>query len=55
MLGLVATEKTLGLNLGGGATGELLVETDDALHAQSIGGGTDGLKETKVSLLLRTS
>lgn len=47
MLGLVAAEKTLGLNLGGGATGELLVETDDALHAQGIGSGSDRLKETK--------
>ena len=43
MLGLVAAEEAAGLDLGGGAAGELLVEADDALHADGIGGGADGL------------
>lgn len=47
MLGLVAAEKALGLDLGGGTTGKLLVETDDALHAQSVGSGSDRLSEKK--------
>lgn len=41
--GLVAAEKTSGLDLGGRAPGELLVKVDDALHAEGIGGGTNSL------------
>lgn len=40
---LVASEKTLGLGLGSWATGQLLVEAHDLLHADSIGGGADSL------------
>ena len=43
VLVLVTTDEALGLDLGGGATGKLLVEVDDALHADGIGGGADGL------------
>jgi hypothetical protein len=43
VLGLVASEETLGLDLGGGAAGELLVEAHDLLHADSIGRGADCL------------
>ena len=39
----VASEKTLGLRLGSWATGQLLVEVDDLLHADGIGGRADGL------------
>lgn len=42
--GLVAAEKTGGLDLGGRAPGELLVKVDDALHAEGIGGGTNSLR-----------
>lgn len=38
MLGLVAAEKTGGLNLGGGASGKLFVEADNTLHTEGIGG-----------------
>ena len=41
---LVATEKTLGLNLRSSTTGELLVEAHDLLHADGIGGGADSLR-----------
>lgn len=44
MLVLVTSEKTLGLNLGGSATGELLVEVDDTLHADGIGGSANSLE-----------
>lgn len=43
MLGLVAAEEALSLNLGGSTTGELLVERNDALHAQGIGSSTKSL------------
>ena len=47
VLSLVATEEAAGLDLGGGASGELLVEADDALHAEGVGGGADGLTAVK--------
>ena len=40
---LVASQKTLGLNLGSRATGELLVKVHDLLHANGIGRRADGL------------
>lgn len=43
VLGLVSTEKAGGLDCGSGTTGELLVEVDDALHAECVGGSTNGL------------
>jgi hypothetical protein len=43
VLGLVSTEKALSLDLGGGTSGELLVEADNALHADSIRSGANGL------------
>lgn len=43
MLGLVTTEDTSGLDLGGGSLGQLLVEVDDALHRDGVGVGTDRL------------
>lgn len=43
VLGLVSTEETLSLDLGGGTSGEFLVEADDALHADGIRSGTDCL------------
>lgn len=45
--GLVATEETLGLDFGGGTTGELLVEADDSLHAQSVRSSANGLSITQ--------
>ena len=50
VLSLVATEEAAGLDLGGGASGELLVEADDALHAKGIGGGADGLRLSSASV-----
>lgn len=44
VLRLVLAPETLGLHVGGGTTGELLVEADDTLHADSIGSSADGLK-----------
>lgn len=41
--GLVATDKTGGLDLGSGATGKTGVEVHDALHASGILGGANGL------------
>lgn len=43
VLGLVLGEETLGLDSGSGATGKLLVEGDDALHAKGIRSGAQGL------------
>ena len=43
VLGLVSAEKTGGLDLGGRSTGQLLVEVDDTLHAQSIRVGANCL------------
>ena len=43
MLGLVPAEEAGRLDFGGGASRELLVETDDTLHADGIGSGADGL------------
>lgn len=43
--GLVAAEETLGLDLGGGTSGEFLVEADDTLHANGIGSRANGLVE----------
>lgn len=43
---LVTAEEALGLGLGSRAAGELLVEADDLLHADGIGGGTNGLGST---------
>lgn len=43
MLGLVSAEKTGGLDLGGGSSREFLVEADNALHAEGIGGSADCL------------
>lgn len=43
MLGLVLAQNALGLGLGGGSSGEFLVEADDALHADGIGSGANGL------------
>lgn len=43
VLGLVAASNAGGLDLRGGATGKLLVEVDDALHAESIRGSANGL------------
>lgn len=40
---LVLAEDALGLDLGGGTSGEFLVEADDTLHADSIRGGANGL------------
>jgi len=44
VLGLVLAPEALGLVLGSGTTGELLVEGDDALHGDSIGGTANGLR-----------
>ena len=49
VLGLVSAEKTGGLDLRGGATGELLVEVDDTLHADSIGGGANRLESAALA------
>lgn len=49
VLGLVSSEKTGGLDLGGGSSGEFLVEADDTLHAKSIRSSTDGLVKVSVS------
>ena len=43
VLGLVPAEETGSLHLGGGSSGELLVEVDNPLHAQSIGVGSNRL------------
>lgn len=43
VLGLVSAEETLSLDLGGGTSGELLVEADDTLHADSIRSSANGL------------
>lgn len=43
VLGLVATEKTGGLDLGSGTPRKLLVEADDTLHADGIRSSADGL------------
>ena len=43
VLGLVAAEEALGLDLGGGTSGELLVKADDTLHAQGIRSGANRL------------
>lgn len=43
VLMLVLPEDARGLDLRGGASGQLLVELDDALHAQGVGGSTNGL------------
>ena len=43
VLGLVSAEETLGLDLGGSTSGELLVEGNDALHANSIRSGANRL------------
>lgn len=43
MLGLVCAEETGRLDLGGRASGELLVEADDSLQPDGIGVHADGL------------
>jgi hypothetical protein len=43
---LVAGEQSLGLDLGSGATGKLLVEAHDLLHADGVGGRADGLEKS---------
>lgn len=43
VLSSVTTENAGGLGLGSRATGELLVEVDDALHADGVGVRTKGL------------
>ena len=43
VLGLVAAQDTRGLDLGGRATRELLVEIDDALHLSGVRSARDGL------------
>jgi hypothetical protein len=43
VLGLVSAEETLSLDLGGGTSRKLLVETDDTLHADGIRSGANGL------------
>ena len=40
---LVLAEDAGGLDLGGGTSGELLVEADDTLHADSIRSSANGL------------
>lgn len=52
--GLVAAEKTLGLDLGSGTTGELLVEADDTLHTQGVGSSANGLLFTQICQLSRS-
>lgn len=46
VLGGVAAEDASGLSLGGGTTGELLVEVDNALHANGVGVRAKGLPES---------
>jgi len=46
VLGLVSAEETLSLDLGGGTSGELLVEADDTLHADSIRSSANGLRRS---------
>lgn len=43
VLRLVAAQDTGSLDLGGRASGQLLVEVDDALHCDSIGVGAESL------------
>ncbi len=43
MLGLVSAEKAGALDLGRGSSREFLVEADNALHTESIGGSADCL------------
>lgn len=43
VLGLVTTEETSGLDLGGRSLGQLLVEVDHALHRDGVRVGTDRL------------
>jgi len=43
---LVAGEQSLGLDLGRGATGQLLVEAHDLLHADGVGRRADGLEKS---------
>lgn len=43
MLGLVLAPEAGSLDLGSGTAGKLLVEGDDALHGDSIGGTANGL------------
>lgn len=43
VLGLVTTENSSSLDLGGRSLGKLLVEVDDALHRDGVGVGTDRL------------
>lgn len=51
VLGLVAAQNTGGLDLGGGASGKLLVEVDDALHRNAVGVGAKGLYIAIISLV----
>ena len=51
VLSLVFAENAGGLDLGSRATGELLVEVDDTLHADSVRGSTNGLHHTVSQLL----
>jgi hypothetical protein len=44
VLGLVLAENAGSLDSGSGAAGELLVEVDNALHADSVRGRTNGLR-----------
>lgn len=49
VLGLVPAERAASLNLRSGSTRELLVEADDTLHAQSVGGRANRLFQELVS------
>lgn len=51
VLGLVFAENAGGLDLGSSATGKLLVEVDDTLHADSVRGSTNGLRPPVSQLL----
>lgn len=48
VLGLVSAQNAGGLDVGGGATGKLLVEVDDALHGDAIGVGANRLLLVKL-------
>ena len=49
VLGLVPAERAAGLDLRSGSTGKLLVEADNTLHAQSVGGRANCLFRELVS------